>query len=183
MTIKLPVPRRYFVPSLPSLARSGHPYGVRVSDSATVPHTIKLNWCRPSSNHHNFSTTWSNHTLRPRIISRKLLVLFFLTQSSYPRIASRFNVPARYLESHLKGTPSRSGKISANRKLCPADKAVVARAKEEVKAVKEVEKAVAAKVKEDAKIVKEIVKTAKKAMQMMMVGHGGVTLVEPVIEE
>ena len=49
--------------------------------------------------------------------------------------------------------------------------------------MKEVEKAVVAKVKEDVKIAKEIAKTAKKAMQMMMVGHGGVTLVEPVIEE
>ena len=58
----------------------------------------------------------------------------------------------------------------------------MARAKEEAKAVKEVEKAAAAKVKEDAKIAKEIAKTAKKATQMMMVGHGGATLVEPVIE-
>ena len=59
----------------------------------------------------------------------------------------------------------------------------MARAKEEVKAVKEAEKAAAAKVREDVKIAKEIAKTAKKAMQMMMVGHGGATLVEPVIEE
>ena len=34
--LPIPVPWRYFVPLLPSLARSGHPSGVRVSDSATV---------------------------------------------------------------------------------------------------------------------------------------------------
>ena len=49
--------------------------------------------------------------------------------------------------------------------------------------MKEAEKAAVAKVKEDAKIAKEIAKTVKKATQMMMVGHGGTTLVEPVIEE
>ena len=47
--------------------------------------------------------------------------------------------------------------------------------------MKEAEKAAAAKVKEDAKIAKEIAKTAKKVTQMMMVGHGGATLVEPAI--
>ena len=61
-----------------------------------------------------------------------------------------------------------------------AEKAAVAKAKEEAKAVKDAEKAAAAKVKEDAKIAKKMAKEAKKAT---MAGHGGATFVEPATEQ
>ena len=68
-----------------------------------------------------------------------------------------------------------------------AEKAVVAKVKEEAKAVKDAEKAVVAKVKEDAKIAKKMAKEAKKVMMAghggVVVGHGGVMFVEPVTEQ
>ena len=129
----LPVPWRYFVPPLPSLARSGHPYRVRVSDSVTVwtvqqsPHKIEVNWHRPPSNHHNFSTTCPNCTLKLRIRSRKLLDQFFLTEVLIPELAARFNIPARHLENRLKGTLSRNAQVLASRKLSPAEEVAVCR--------------------------------------------------------
>ena len=68
-----------------------------------------------------------------------------------------------------------------------AEKAVVAKAKEEAKAVKDAEKAAAAKVKEDAKIAKEMAKEAKKVIMAghggAVVGHGGATFVELATEQ
>ena len=53
----------------------------------------------------------------------------------------------------------------------------MARAKEEAKAVKVAEKAAVAKAKEDAKIAKEMAKAVKNATQMVTVGHGGAVVV------
>ena len=68
-----------------------------------------------------------------------------------------------------------------------AEKAVVAKAKEEVKAVKDAEKAAAAKVKKDTKIAKKMVKEVKKATMAghggAVVGHGGVMFVELATEQ
>ena len=75
-----------------------------------------------------------------------------------------------------------------------AEKVVVAKVKEEAKAVKDAEKAAVAKVKEDVKIAKEMVKEVKKATMAghggavvghggAVVGHGGATFVEPVTEQ